>query len=138
MLEFSVANAKLTELYNVPELQKWLEDRKVYSLDLLSGWSCPFASQCLSKVYETGEISEAGNLVTVLKDGPDTQFRCFSASQEVLLPNVYRRRKHNYTTLKGLHLNDMIHRLNKDLPKDLGILRFHVGGDFFNLSLIHI
>ena len=133
MLEFSVANAKLTELYNVPELEVWLADgRKVYSLDLLSGWSCPFASQCLSKVYETGEISDAGNLVTVLKDGPDTQFRCFSASQEVLLPNVYRRRKHNYTTLKGLHLNDMIHRLNQDLPKDLGILRFHVGGDFFN------
>ena len=26
----------------------------------------------------------------------------------------------------------MIHRLNADLPEDTGILRWHVGGDFFN------
>ena len=53
MLKFSDANAKLEALYNVPELEIWLADgRKVYSLDLLSGWSCPFASQCLSKVIE--------------------------------------------------------------------------------------
>ena len=133
MLEFSVANAKLTELYNVPELEVWLADgRKVYSLDLLSGWSCPAARDCKSKVRETGEISKAGNPKVVLEDGPYTEFRCFSASQEVLLPNVYKRRKHNYDTLKDLHLNDMIHRLNQDLPKNTGILRFHVGGDFFN------
>ena len=133
MLKFSPANAKLEELYNVPELAEWLTDgRKVYSLDLLSGWSCPFAKDCLSKVHETGEISEAGNPRVTLKDGPETLFRCFSASQEALLPNVYKKRKHNYDTLRGLHVNDMIHRLNHDLPTDLGILRFHVGGDFFN------
>ena len=39
-LQFSDANAKLAELYNVPELETWLADgRKVYSLDLLSGYS---------------------------------------------------------------------------------------------------
>jgi hypothetical protein len=114
-------------------LESWLVDgRKVYSLDLLSGWSCPFALECLSKVHETGEISKAGNPKVKLKDGPETLFRCFSASQEALLPNVYKKRKHNYDTLRGLHLNDITHRLNQDLPKDLGILRFHVGGDFFN------
>ena len=54
MLKFSKANAKLESLHDVPELDRWLLDgRKVYSLDLLSGWSCPFASACLSKVHET-------------------------------------------------------------------------------------
>ena len=125
-LQFSDANAKLAELYSVPELQKWLENSRVYSLDLLSGWSCPFAVDCLSKVIELPNGKKA------IKDGPETEFRCFSASQEVLFPGVYNRRKHNYDTLRGLHLNDMIHRLNQDKPKDLGILRFHVGGDFFN------
>ena len=133
MLKFSIANAKLEELYAVPELSEWLDGgRKVYSLDVLSGWSCPFAKDCLSKVYETGETSEAGNPKVILKDGPETMFRCFSASQEALLPNVYKKRKHNYDTLRGLHVNDMIHELNSELPTDLGILRFHVGGDFFN------
>jgi hypothetical protein len=143
MLKFSDANTKLKALYDVPELQEWLKQnptlstygkkgRKVYSLDLLSGWSCPFAKDCLSKVHETGEFSKAGNPKVVLKDGPETEFRCFSASQEALLPNVYKKRKHNYDSLRGLHLNDMIHRLNTDLPEDTGILRWHVGGDFFN------
>jgi len=143
-LQFSNANAKLEALYNVPELESWLADgRKVYSLDLLSGWSCPAARDCKSKVRETGEISKAGNPKVVVEDGPYTEFRCFSASQEALLPNVYKRRKHNYDTLRNLnrpeydpngaaYSNEMIHRLNQDLPKDTGILRFHVGGDFFN------
>jgi len=132
MLQFSDANNKLKALYDVPELQVWLDGRQVYSLDLLSGWSCPFAKECLSKVHETGEFSKAGNPKVKLRDGKDTLFRCFSASQEALLPNVYRRRKHNYDSLRGLHLNDMIHLLNTDLPEDTGILRWHVGGDFFN------
>ena len=132
-LQFSDANAKLEKLYQIPELQVWLADgRKVYSLDLLSGWSCPFAKDCLSKVHETGNLTKSGNPQVKLQDGPETEFRCFSASQEALLPNVYKKRKHNYDTLRGLHLNDMTHRLNQDLPVDLGILRFHVGGDFFN------
>ena len=132
MLQFSDANNKIKALYDVPELQVWLGDRQVYSLDLLSGWSCPFADACLSKVYETGNLTKSGNPQVKLRDGKNTKFRCFSASQEALLPNVYRRRKHNYDTLRGLSLEDMIHRLNTDLPEDAGILRWHVGGDFFN------
>ena len=133
MLKFSDANNKLKALYDVPSLWEWLAgNRRVYSLDLLSGWSCPFAKECLSKVHETGNLTKSGNPQVKLRDGKDTLFRCFSASQEALLPNVYRRRKHNYDTLRGLHLNDMIHRLNTDLPEDTGILRWHVGGDFFN------
>ena len=70
MLKFSDANAKLEELYNVPELEIWLADgRRVYSLDLLSGWSCPSAKDCLSKVYETGNLTKSGNPQVKLKDG---------------------------------------------------------------------
>tara|TARA_R110002020_G_scaffold468644_1_gene693100 strand:- start:1329 stop:2114 length:786 start_codon:yes stop_codon:yes gene_type:complete len=127
MLEYSPANTKLKELYNVPELQSWLQDGlKVYSLDLLSGWSCPSAKDCLSKVIELPTGKKA------IKDGPETEFRCFSASQEVVYPGVYRRRKHNYDTLRNLSIGGMIHELNYSLPKDTGILRYHVGGDFFN------
>ena len=135
MLQFSNANNKLKKLYDVSNhgLWKWLAgNRRVYSLDLLSGWSCPFAHECLSKVHETGEITKAGNPRVKLRDGKHTKFRCFSASQEALLPNVYKKRKHNFDSLRDLNMHDMIHRLNTDLPADTGILRFHVGGDFFN------
>ena len=133
MLEFSDANNKLKKLYDVPELGEWLtNDRQVYSLDLLSGWSCPFAHECLSKVHETGEISKAGNPKVKLREGKHTLFRCFSASQEALLPNVYSKRKRNYDALRDMHINDMIYHLDNDLPTDAGIVRNHVAGDFFN------
>jgi hypothetical protein len=133
MLEFSKANAKLKKLYNVPQLGEWLTDnRKVYSLDLLSGWSCPFAHECKSKATETGEISKAGNPRMKIVDGKHTKFRCFSASQEALLPNVYKLRKGNFNALRDMHINDMIHYLHTDLPTDAGIIRIHVAGDFFS------
>ena len=134
MLYFSDANNKLKALYDVAHLHDWLvPHRKVYSLDLLSGWSCPFAKECLSKVHETGNLTKSGNPQVILKDGKDTLFRCFSASQEVLLPNVYKRRKHNFDTLRNMSsVNDMIGEIDSNLPDDAGILRWHVGGDFFN------
>ena len=139
MLRFSDANTKLKGLYKVEALAEWLKfgrwDRKakVYSLDLLSGWSCPFAKDCKSKVYETGELTEKGNKQTYLQDGKDTIFRCFSASQEVLLPNVYNKRKANYDALRSAESQLELQRmLGQALPIDAGIVRIHVGGDFFN------
>ena len=127
MLKFSQANAKIEALKQVPELAEYLKDkRKVYSLDLLSGYSCPFAEKCLSKavVQDNGKRK--------IKDGLKTEFRCFSASQEVQYNGVYNLRKHNYDSLRNLHINDMIHHLHTDLPKNAGIVRIHVAGDFFN------
>ena len=136
MLKFSEANTKLEKLYKVEALQKWLGhsayDRKIYSLDLLSGWSCPFANECLSKVHETGEISKAGNPKVKLKDGKNTKYRCFSASQEVLFPSLYKLRKGNFDALRGMSLGEMIYHLNDELPEDAGIIRIHVAGDFFS------
>jgi hypothetical protein len=124
MLKFSHANAKIEALKDVPDIAKYLEgNRKVYSLDLLSGWSCPYAKDCKSKVHL---IDGARKVV----DGPEVKFRCFSASQEALFPAVYNSRKYNYDLIKNS--DNIFELINRSMPKNLGILRFHVGGDFFN------
>ena len=127
MLKFSKANAKLDQLHDVDELQYWLQDRrKVYSFDLISGWSCPQAKDCLSKVHL---INDKKKLI----DGKDCQFRCFSASQEVAFPAVYNNRKANFDGLKFRKSSyDMAHAIADAMPDDLGICRIHVAGDFFN------
>lgn len=124
MLKFSEANAKTSRLYGVPGIKKYLSiRRKVYSLDLLSGWSCPFAESCLSKVV----IVEGKKRI---RDGKKTQFRCFSASQEVIFPSVYKLRKHNFDLLRDT--KDKKRLILDSLPQNIGVLRYHVGGDFFS------
>ena len=131
MLKFSEANAKTKKLYKVEALSEWLTNkRKIYSLDLLSGYSCPYANECLSKATPTGEISDAGNPKLKIVDGKNTKFRCFSASQEVKNPNVYKLRKHNYDMLRQSNNMDLL--LMDSMPEDTGIVRIHVAGDFFN------
>ena len=126
-VSFSKANAKLEALYDVPELEQWLEGkRKVYSFDLLSGWSCPQAKECLSKVVQIGDSRK-------IKDGADCQFRCFSASQEVVFPSAYNKRKANFDAMRSLKSShDMANAIAEAMPKNLGICRIHVAGDFFN------
>ena len=132
MLKFSKANAKTQALANDAELAEYLQgNRKIYSLDLLSGWSCPHAKDCLSKamVQDNGKRK--------IKDGKDTKFRCFSASQEVQYTNVYNSRKHNFDLLRNLRYNDMYELINDSLPKNAGIVRIHVAGDFFSEEYMH-
>ena len=127
MLKFSKANAKTQALANDAELADYLTDkRKIYSLDLLSGYSCPHAKQCLSKavVQDNGKRK--------IKDGKYTEFRCFSASQEVQYTNVYNSRKHNFDLLRKLSCGEMVDVINQSLPRDAGIVRIHVAGDFFS------
>jgi len=127
MLKFSPANAKTEGLRSVAALERYLGyKRKVYSLDLLSGYSCPFAEQCLSKA------KPLPNGKRQIWDGPKTEFRCFSASQEVQYTNVYNARKHNFDLLRGKSSGDMLDELKKALPKNAGIVRIHVAGDFFS------
>lgn len=128
-MKFSPANAKIQALSQVESLRPFLHNRKVYSFDILSGWSCPGARDCLSKVIEiNGRRS--------IQDGPNTQFRCFSASQEATFPGVYNLRKHNYELMKGSTRNSeqLGYYISSNLPSNLGICRIHVGGDFFNLA----
>lgn len=114
MLKFSKENAKL---------------KGIISFSLISGWSCPFANECFSKADPvTGKIT----------DGPNTQFRCFSASQESLYPAVRKQRLGNFEELRKLKtVEEISGKLQQALPKinkkGLGkIVRLHVAGDFFN------
>lgn len=121
------ANAKLRKLYDVPRLKRWLKNnRKVYSFDLLSGHSCPFAQDCLAKVVVQPDGKKK------LIDGPDTEFRCFSASQEVIFPGVYNHRSGHFDALRGKTEMEMFSTLWNMLPDNAGIVRIHVAGDFFN------
>ena len=125
-MSFSKANNKLQAMVDHPDLQPYLTNkRKVYSFDLLSGHSCPFAEQCLSKI----KIVDGKRKVV---DGKKTEFRCFSASQEATYTNVYNSRKKNFDSLRGKSVEAMVDIIQEQMPKNLGICRIHVAGDFFN------
>jgi hypothetical protein len=123
-LLFSQANSKLRKL------EKRLK-KKVYSLDLVAGWSCPFAKLCKSKVVGTPNGLR-------IKDGKYTQFRCFSASEEVVYSHVFLRRLKNFQTIKGLCKtpNKLVRCIDSSIPLDAEVIRLHVSGDFFNKNYL--
>lgn len=118
LLKFGKGNAKL--------------GKNVYTFSLPSGFTCPAALECLSKAdRETGKI----------KDGPQTKFRCFSASQEALFKNTRKQRWDNFDALKIACANcetdeqkkfAMSSLIRDSLPKKANIVRIHVAGDFFS------
>lgn len=127
MVKFSIANAKLEQLHDCPELESWLAgDREVYSFDLKSGDSCPFAKDCHSRA----RVRDDGT--RYIEDGPDTLFRCFSASQEVQYTNVFNLRTGNWENLRGKTTAEILDILEAAYPPDAGIVRIHVAGDFFS------
>lgn len=119
LLKFGPANAKLVALE-----KKF--GRKVFTISTLSGYACPFAEKCLSKAVM------GANGKTTIKDGPKTEFRCFSASQEVTYPAVYNSRKYNFDLLRGKSAAEQARLILDSLPHKAGIVRIHVAGDFFN------
>lgn len=131
MIKFSKGNVKLQRLKSVPSLAKYFaktgrSTKKVYSFDLLSGFSCPFADKCKSKVVQ---IDNKRKVV----DGANCEFRCFSASQEATYTNVYNLRKANFDAMRSIkNRSGMVKLLLDKLPKDAGIVRIHVAGDMFN------
>lgn len=129
MLKFSTANTKLQKLYDVPSVLKQLNDRKIYSFDLLSGKCCPGAKECKSQV----KVTDGKRSVV---DGPFTKFRCFSASQEALYTGVYNRRNENTSTIKELVKTPklLIAAIHSALPDNAGTVRIHVAGDFLNYT----
>jgi len=104
-----------------------------HTFSLPAGWSCPFASDCLSKVV----VNDGKRSIV---DGKDCKFRCFAASQEALYTNTYKARKHNFDLLRKLKTVDaMADLIDASLPKPkskrgkaLDCVRIHVSGDFFN------
>ena len=127
-LHFSQANAKLEKLYKVKELKPYLiGNRKVYSLDMLSGHSCKgSAKQCFAQV----EVKDGKKK---LIDGKYQEFRCYSAFQELIFPAVYNVRKNNLDlvleTMKS-GKQALVDLLDRSLPKNSGIIRFNAAGDY--------
>jgi hypothetical protein len=68
-----------------------------------------------------------------IKDGPETKFRCFAASQEVLYKNTYKARLHNLLALKSVikSVSKLTKLILDSLPKKAKYVRVHVSGDFF-------
>jgi hypothetical protein len=125
-LKFSkVANDKLKNI------KEWspIENPRVYSFSLLSGFSCSKALDC-----QTYAIKDKVTGKRTVLDGKHAKYRCFSAIQEAQYPSVYNQRKHNFDTLikhKDDYM-DMTELILNSLPKNADYIRVHVGGDFFN------
>jgi len=110
LLSFQKGNAKL--------------GKKIFTFSIVSGYTCPFAKDCLAKV---------DRLTGKLTDGPDTQFRCFSASQEALFPAVRKSRWDNFEKIKNaIKNNTLVELIMNSIPKKATVIRVHVAGDFFN------
>ena len=127
-LKFSTTpNAKLEDIKQWSEI----ENPKVYSFSLLSGFSCPKALDCQAYAIENKVTGKR-----TLMDGKHSKFRCFSARDEARLPSVYNQRKHNLDLLldNREHIYDMVKLINDSLPKNADYIRVHVGGDFFSLK----
>jgi hypothetical protein len=115
-------------------------DKNIATFSLLSGYSCPGADKCYTKVV----IDE--NDKRKIVDGKNQEFRCFSASQEVVYTNVYNSRLHNYNIILNIVKDKSITYLDrvikiyellvKSLPKldKWAVMRLHVGGDIFSLE----
>jgi hypothetical protein len=122
-LHFGRGNAKLDRL------EKFVGP--VFTFSLLSGHTCPYAKDCRSQAV-IGDNGKAH-----IQDGPDTLFRCFSASQEVLFPNVYKAREENTEIVKqalvgmrGEGSDYLASKLLAAMPAKAKVVRIHVGGDF--------
>lgn len=109
-LKFGVGNSKLGS--------------HIAIFDLPAGYTCPGAKDCLAfSNRENGKIT----------DGKNAQFRCYSASVEVLYSKTRNARWHNYELLRGKTSKQMAEIISAFLPKH-GVIRIHSSGDFFNKS----
>jgi hypothetical protein len=110
LLSFGKGNAKL--------------DPAVFTFSLPAGHFCPYAEACRSQAdRDTGHI----------QDGPNTEFRCFSATSEARARSVRNSRWRNAELLKGCRNEQEIVRLIlASLSPYAGVVRLHVSGDFFN------
>ena len=109
LLKFNKGNSKLPN--------------NIYTFSLPSGFSCPFANECLSKAEkETGKIT----------DGKNTKYRCFSATQESVWKFARKQRWYNFDLLRKLDTNDMAKLISQSIPEKAKIIRIHVAGDFFS------
>ena len=85
----------------------------VYEFNLPTGWSCPFAQECLVKVdKETGKMENKSDA-----------YRCYAASAE-RFPGVRNSRWNNFQMARTGEI--------PPLPKKATSVRIHMSGDFFS------
>ena len=113
LLKFSNGNSKLAQ--------------NIFTFSLPAGYACPGAHNCKSQCVKTSKGYR-------LKDGPQCQFRCFAAIDEVLKPNVRALRWHNFNLLKGKTKAELVKLIQTSLPHPRWkfMVRLHVSGDFFS------
>ena len=109
--------------------------KKTLIFDLPAGKTCPNSDKCRSYAV----LNKDGKLT--VKDGKNTIFRCYAASQEAQYKNVYNARKYNHNLiLKYLnkengyfHTYELIKEsIIKHITKNINKVRIHSSGDFFN------
>jgi hypothetical protein len=96
----------------------------VFTFSLPAGYTCPGAKHCLAFANrQTGQLT----------DGPEQEFRCFSASSEVRFPHTRAARWHNYDLLRAASSTAAMSRLiERSLVGGAELVRIHVSGDFFS------
>ena len=126
----------MNELLKMSKGNKKLKNTLIF--DLPSGKTCPKANECLAYV----EMNAKGK--TELKEGKNSIFRCFAASQENQYPNVYKARKYNLDLIKNslisdafknnkINTIDLINKsIQKHITKNIDKVRIHSSGDFFS------
>ena len=123
LLKFGEPNAKLKKMLKELSL-------KLKTFTLPAGWSCPAAKDCLSRADKvTGKI----------KDGPDTEFRCFAASAEATYPSLRKMVWRNFGLLKDALVDGVdacADLICASLPDKFDIMRVHVGGDYFSVKYL--
>ena len=111
------------ELVKVSYTNGKLSPRNIW--DIPAGKTCPAAKYCKAVAVRYGNKS------TVV-DGPDTIFRCYAASQEARLPNVYDKRANNLRLINdALDKGNLVELIDKSISKNLLLTRIHSSGDFF-------
>ena len=119
LLKFSEANDKLKKLQN-------RTGRKVRSMSLKAGYSCPGAKDCKAHSDSVKRLKVAGK---------DTEFVCFAASLEAIFPGFNANNQHNFDLVVRTKAEDqlvelILRSLEANGVKDGEIFRPHIAGDY--------
>jgi hypothetical protein len=91
----------------------------VYEWNLPTGWTCPFANECLVKVdRDTGKFQNKSKL-----------YKCYAANAE-RFPAVRNHRWNNLEYVKSGKV--------PELPINCSAIRIHASGDFFSQSYFDV
>ena len=134
-LKFSPANSKLSLLALAGGMVAWLggvltprkrDAKRVYSLDLLAGVTCPGARNCRGVCKNSKVV-----------DGPYCEFRCYAASGEARLRGTYNVHFYNTSLLKKCRtVDEFVQLIEKSIPSNAGVIRPHSSGDWFSYNYL--